>query len=267
MALRRHRPRAEAMRNSCALLYLFALGQASLARADAIGLDPAGLSNFTAILESSVSKSIITTVGILAAPYPYGGATPLGTSVGLDIGISITTLKLPDAFLDSLNLLGANTTSLKNSIIPVPVAQIHKGLGPRLDLGIYYFSFQGYKFYGGDVKIALWVPEEGPGFAFRFGYGVGELGIVSTKTIAPELIFSRKLEFAEPYIGAGAQIISGAISYDGVPGLPINQTGLAARAFLGLSLKLLESGIIASVEGGYNSYGAHALGMKAGVSF
>ncbi len=237
------------------------------ARADAIGLDPAGLSNFAAILESSVSKSVITTVGVIAAPYPYGGASPLGTSVGLDVGISITTLKLPDAFLEALDTLGASTASLKNSIVPVPVAQIHKGLGPRLDLGLFYFTFQGYKFYGGDVKIALLVPEEGPGVAFRFGYGVGELGIVSTKTYAPEFIVSRRLEFAEPYIGAGGQFISGAISYDGVPGLPIHQSSVVARAFLGLSIRLPESGLQASVEGGYSSYGAHALGLKFGLSF
>jgi hypothetical protein len=237
------------------------------ARAEAISLDPSGLSNFQAILEPSVSKALITTIGVLGAPYAYSGASPLGTSVGLDASVSVTTLKLPQAFITALATLGASTESMKNTVIPVPVLQVHKGLGPRVDLGIYYFSFDKFTFYGGDVKVALLVPEEGPGMAFRFGYGVTVLNIVTTKTIAPELILSRKLDFAEPYLGVGGQFVSGTITSDGVPGLPISSSGIAARSFLGLALKFGESGLMVTLEGGYSTYGAHQLGAKVGLNF
>ena len=163
---------------------------------------------------------------------------------------------------------------------------VHKGFGDRLDIGISAIAYQGQSIYGGDVKVVLYQPEEGPTFALRMSYAAGAFSYttsaaelaVNTQTYKPELIVSKKLDFADPYIGVGYQIIRGSIDI-GIPvpiqgpGIPAEITGSAngqgsgAVGIIGVGLRVPGLGLKLTMDEEYSTIGAHALGVAIGFMF
>ncbi len=91
------------------------------------------------------------------------------------------------------------------------------------------------------------------------------------------------MEFADPYLGIGYQIVSGEVLLEiptpegltaeqaalGIPSEigPFPASGGAFLAFFGVSFRPPNLGLKLVLEGSYNSYGAHSLGIKFGFGF
>ena len=250
-------------------LFWLWLGSA-VARADSqLPLDPSQFADLNQLLSPTITNGFVTTVGLLSAHRPYEPATGLGTSFGVDIGIEVTLVKIPKAFNDALAAAGTSQSLSDIPSIPVPKISIHKG-----DLGFSGVQYLNYKIYGGDVKLVVSNPTEGPTWALRFNYTWSAIGFVFAKTYEPQLLISRKLDFADPYIGFGYQVVRGKISADinfadGIPSQHIEGSGggTAAQFLCGLSMRIPGLGVRLTMEGAYNSAGASTLGTKVGVSF
>lgn len=256
------------------LLIPLLLAGASAARADSLGLDPSNFPDPNALLDAVPLKTLIKTVGSVTANRPYEPATPLAvsTATGLDIGVSLTAVKVPESFGQALTTVGAKASAAP-PLAPFPQLQFHKSLGPRADIGGFWVGYRGYTAYGGDLKGVIWMPEEGPTWALRLCYSHARIAFFSTNTFTPQLVVSRKLEFADPYIGAGMDIIKGSVTISTSSfGLPIdesltgNANAVAGNAFLGVSLRVPELGFRLTLEGSYSSLGAHTMGAKFSLS-
>jgi hypothetical protein len=137
---------------------------------------------------------------------------------------------------------------------------------------------------GGDLKICLSHPEEGVTWAIRTSYNVNHLQIegvtIHTTTISPQLVVSKQLNFADPYVGTGFQYATGYVNAAfNLPALaspgPTLSTihlqekgiGFGAVFFGGLSLKVPNVGFRLTLEGAYSSAQVSYLGTKIGFSF
>jgi hypothetical protein len=178
----------------------------------------------------------------------------------------------------------------------VPSTKVHlrKGLGELFELGfsgLYAPSTLPYVggsyFFGGDFKYVFFRPEESFTAAIRASYNYIDLAInhsgynigIKTVTISPQLVISRKMNFADPYMGIGYQYTYGSIgatvpvpSIKLVPGVSIapislSVTGKGSSVFFfgGVSLlSLLRLRI--TVEGAYNPGGEDYIGTKFGFT-
>ena len=171
--------------------------------------------------------------------------------------------------------------------LPLPRLHIHKGLGENFDLGLSGFWLTGNYLIGGDLKFVLIEGEEGLTWAFRFCYAYNKVTVESinavTKTYAPQILVSRKMEFADPYLGLGVAYAMGSVEADfteqiaaeipaGFPVPDIGKFEKTARAyggqlFGGVSLKVPNSGLRLTIEMSYNTVGTSTLGVKAGFTF
>lgn len=246
------------------------------ALAQSLPLDTSLFSDPSQLLPAGTATEIIKTVGQFADQRPYEPASPLGTSAGVDLGIEVTLMRVPDSFTAKLQEAGVSSGTELPPAVPLPRIHLHKGIGKRVDIGVSWIGYQDYRIYGGDVKVVLFNPDQGPVWALRLGYANARLGFVFSKTWTPQLLISRPLHFAEPYLGIGYQIITGKIAVP-VP-LPapfddqaatINSEGKAQSfmAFTGVGFTLGPTGIRLTLEGAYNQKGAHTLGTKVGLRF
>jgi hypothetical protein len=262
----------------CLLALLSALATlATSARADSLGLDPANFPDPNAIISPERMKIFVRTLGTVGAQRPYEPATPLGTFIGLDVGISLTAVKIPQDFFDQLTQISSANAASSVPIIPVPTLQVHKGIGSRVDVGGFFVAYRGEGAWGGDLKVAVWLPEEGPTWALRLGYSHLKVSFFTVDTFSPQILASRKLDFADPYIGAGLDIMQGTATLklsdfgtlSGVPDLELSASNhaIAAVGFLGVSLRLPEIGFRITLEMAYNTSGAHTMGTKVGFAF
>jgi hypothetical protein len=244
-------------------------------RANALGLpDPSVLSNPDALGLGGLPNEAIKTVGIAFDNRAYQPATPLGTS-GVDLSVEATAVRVPDSFKAALVQAGFGDAS-QIPILPSPKLSLHKGLSDRTDIGGSLIALRDYMVVGGDIKVTLNDPElEGPTFALRLSYNYAKLGFVIAHTYSPQILMSRKMEFADPYIGLGYQYARGSVQYNfetSIPGVvvplgPFAGAGGGAVAFLGVGLRPPHIGLKLTIEGSYSTIQAHALGLKFGFSF
>ena len=232
-----------------------------------VDLSAAGVSTE---LPSSVVTPFIKTIGLGADHRPYEPATPLGIIPGVNFGIEATIAKVAPTEGDTGGVLGALP------ILPVARLHVHKGITGFLDVGLSAIYYKGYKgvgpirVYGGDVKLALYQPEEGLTAAARLCYTSSKIWIISTQTITPQFVFSRQMSFADPYFGFGYQYATGKVDLPlSVLGQSLSITGKGkaqgAIAFTGVQFKGL--GLMFTIEGTYSTVGVHTLGTKFGLAF
>lgn len=279
---------------SAIVLFALALAPTSARAQSADDLAAFGADAFSKIdqlLTDGVVSSLIKTVGFATDFQAYQPATPLGMGIGLDFGIELTLAHLPDTFYSALDTAGAGSAT-KIPSLPVPRFIIHKGIGSRVDVGASFIFYRGNYIAGGDIKIALSLPDEGPAWALRVSYNRTDLGVIFTQTITPQLLISKKLAFADPYMGIGYQYTLGKISVPlstladaaGVPDVPdnlpegvdinitdgeITKTASSSNfiSFLGVGFVLGPTGIKLAFGGTYSIAGTHTLGLTFGFSF
>jgi hypothetical protein len=96
---------------------------------------------------------------------------------------------------------------------------------------------------------------------------------ISTKTFTPEVLISREMEFADPYLGLGLSYalgtIDASITVPPIPTQTVNKKGTAYAGMLfgGIAFKVPNVGLRLTVEGAYSTADVSYLGVKAGFSF
>ncbi|MCM2278470.1 MAG: hypothetical protein NDJ89_10385 [Oligoflexia bacterium] len=242
-----------------------------------IPLDPGQFADPTALLDAEVVPALVKTIGLATDHRAYESATPYGMK-GVDIGLEASLVKLPEDFQRALATAGAAGSS-QAPFLPVPRLNIHKGIAQNLDLGFSILWLQGLRLYGYEAKLAVAQPEEGLTWALRLSLThanfSAENGVklqLLTNTVTPGLLVSRKLDFADPYLGVAYQYAIGKLILtvpvaDPAPEYSMTGKGGGFLAFTGVALKLPGMGFKLSLEGSYSSASASALGAKFGLSF
>jgi hypothetical protein len=254
--------------------------------------------NLEEFLPSAAMEAVTKTFGNITGHRPYEGATGLGPG-GINLGLEVTLVHLPDDFTSAIS--GAEMSDSSTSELPaIPTFKLHlhKGLGPILDIGCSGLYLPGNYMIGGDAKLVISQPEEGPTWAMRFTYSGTQLDldklqippltvkyngtaygtatmVIKSRHLTLQLLASKKMDFAEPWIGIGAERTNGHIE------VPIKldnwsktetfstptYESYALFAFTGLSLKIPQTGLRIALEGAYHTRGMHTLGLILGVGF
>lgn len=242
-------------------------------------LDPSQFADPTTLLGFDIVSPIVKSIGLTTAHRAYEPATSLGTFVGLDMGVEVTLAKLPEDFATALTQAGSPGAS-NIPFLPVPRINLHKGLGPKAELGLSGILYRSYRIIGLEAKFVIAQPEEGPTWAFRMNYTSCILTVpdtvtleLSTKTFEPEIVVSRRLDWAEPYIGIGYMAAIGTlkITVDLPDPLPDQESSATGRgggflAFTGVGLRAPALGLKLTLEGSYSTEDAHTLGVKFGFN-
>ncbi len=269
------------------LLFLFLTCVVNERKGYAVGTLPTEgiLSNLPGLLSGEVATVVVKTFGLAFDHRPMEPATPLGNALGFDIGIEATLIQTGNQLTDILSSKGIDIPSIP--VLPaVKMLNIHKGLSDIFDIGFSVFTYQNYLIWGVDAKLVVVNSEEGATWAIRLGrnsvhvpagtvdFGAANLSVdFDVVTWTPALVISKKLDFADPYIGFGYQYATGAVNLttnSGTtdPGLDsVVGTGGGFLAFLGLSLRPPNLGLRLTLEGAYSSAGFNSLGTKIGFSF
>jgi hypothetical protein len=161
-------------------------------------------------------------------------------------------------------------------------------LGPAVDLGISGLIptssipyIGGSYALGGDLKIVLFSAEEGLTWAIRGSYNYNNVTLsysgqtfkINSSTVGAQVLVSRKLSFADPYLGAGFQYVTGGLQTTvTLPVLgdqTVKESGKSQGAsfFCGVDIKVPNVGFEITLEGAYSPYGMNSLGTKIGFSF
>jgi hypothetical protein len=170
----------------------------------------------------------------LGAALSYKGVTPATTlgPWGFDLGLelSVTDVKNSDAFRQAGN---GSTDSLF-----VPKLHVYKGLGAGFDLG-------GFVAGAPDLDATLWGLDlryafvedtlNTPAFAARIsGTRTTDIGSLRVVTYGADLMLSKRLAVATPYVGVGVVRVE---SNPGVAGLS-DETFSKGRLFGGVNVNL-----------------------------
>jgi hypothetical protein len=170
----------------------------------------------------------------LGAALSYKGvtpATPLGAT-GFDLGleVSATDIKSSDAFR-----MAGNSAP---DYIAVPKLHVYKGLPWGIDIGAFIGGASNVNatVYGLDARYAFL--DDGvatPAVAVRLsGTWTSDMGSLKVATYAGDVMVSKKLTVATPYLGAGVVRTSADA---GIAGLS-DETFNKSRIFGGLNLNL-----------------------------
>lgn len=249
------------------------------------------------IVPPAAATAVVKTFGITMDHRPFQGATPKGS--GMDLGLEATLVHLPDDFTTSLESMGmSGGSSLAIGALPSVKLHLAKSMGPKVDIGASGLYYKGLLFWGVDLKATVASPEEGLHWALRMSYSnssvdfqsvglpsmpivvggitVGSANLkVGAQCLSPQIVASKKLDFAEPYIGAGYQWASGQIE---VP-VTITLTGETQNlvtpgysasqgfVFTGVSFLVPALGFRLALEGSYSTGGMHHLGTLIGFAF
>lgn len=261
---------------------LAALFFAPLCRAQAPSLsgtiiDP---SAFGVAIPANVTHAVISTVGAISMHRPYTGATSIGKINSVDVLIEATLIKIADEIPNALKANGLDSSGSENvPSLPFAALQVRKGLGPAFDIGGSIIRYQKNFAWGLDAKWTFYDPEEGLTHALFLGYTQARLPMAYTelKTWNLEWIFSRKLNFAEPYIGIGARYSYGTLSLTVYPDPPLPQIPIQlssssqAASFygrLGVFFRVLgPQGLRMGIEGSFDIHYMHSLGAVIGMGF
>lgn len=254
-----------------------------------------------AILPSSAQTAIVKTFGYLMNDHPYQGAESIGKEglLGLDIGVEATLVHTASDFASSLSGSALGSSSV-NALPSLPIVKGHldKSFGPNWDFGITGIYYPGLLSLGFHLKRILYEPEEGPVYAIRLMYeystiDLNQLGapsvpikangttigkatlLLKSKVWTPQLLMSKRLDFAEPYLGVGAAFLSGQID------IPVKldvltstqtlstapTTAINPMAFMGISFRVPGIFLHLVLEGSYSQIGMHTLGLMLGFGF
>jgi hypothetical protein len=252
-------------------------------------INPSSLANPLNLLEDDVVGPLLTTIGFAVDNKAYEPATPLGTSIGLDVGVIATMINIPQSFNQALSEAGAPSSDTDIHFLPVPELSIHKGVTSFFDVGVSGVWYQTYKVIGADAKLVVYQPDEGPTWALRLNYAASDFlfaatGVsveMKTQTIKPELVVSKALDFADPYLDFGYEYTRGTMSVTVDPDafdpiIPINlpveseSASTHASAFvagIGLAMRMPVLGLRLTLDAEYQSQGANSLGVKVGFCF
>lgn len=238
-------------------------------------IDLSDLSSLSVELDETICNPLITTVGLLTDHRPYEPATGLGSGLGWDVGVELTLTKLPASYDEAMEAMGSEGTSSEMPAVPVPRLHLRRALGEYGGIGGSFIKYQGYSIYGGDIKLAFIRPPEGLTWAFRGSYTYTNLSLVTTHTITPQILISKALTFADPYLGIGYQYMWGTVQaevvLDEALGITANITGKgrgrSALGFVGVQFRIPYIGIHMTLEMAYNYKRSHTIGSKVGISF
>lgn len=207
--------------------------------AGATGFDFTQLTNAT----NAAVGSILKTVGIGGDHHPYAPAKTLGYTLGIDAGIDVTLITVPQEFKDALTLMG-NTTDFP-AALPLPRFNLRKGLPWGVDLGMSFVSYQQFSIRGFDIQWnAVRETLFRPSIAIRGSTNSAELDVVETSSKALDVVVSKDFWLVEPYLGLGYQWSEGTLNVatGGPAGLPLavsaTQDFSGFRWMLGLPVKL-----------------------------
>ena len=219
---------------------------------------------------------------------PYEPATPLGLSVGLDISFEVTLFQIPSSLFS--DIAAGDTSAAPISALPMAKLHLHKGVSAFMDVGgsFFYFDNSG-GIVGGDVKVMILHGEEGPTISLRACYTYTDFnydGIeVKTYTFSPQILASRQMDFADPYLGMGLEMANGGVVVSAggrlgahrlrdTRGADPQHAGRVADGrrlrrlyFGGVSMRIPNAGVRLTLEGSYNSAGESTMGTKVGFTF
>lgn len=256
---------------------LFALLTIGFAHGATVPLDPSQFGDLNSLVIPDTVKSIVRTIGILTAHRSYQPATPLGIRPGLDLGVEVTFVRLPDDFKTGLENAGLSSSASLPPALPMASLLVHKGLGERFDVGAGYIGgYQGIRILGFDAKYTLSIPYEGPLIAVRASYNTASVLIVENKTYGGELLFSRPMSIGDPYIGFAYRFTTGTITVpiplpepfqDQVVTVKGSSGGSDYELFMGAGLQLFRTGIRLTLGGSYSFTGMHTMGVKVDLHF
>lgn len=296
-------------------ILIFLLSSAAFAATD-VTIPTSGLNlpDPNSLITPTVATAVVKSIGLGMDHHPFQGASPLGLWIGMSFGVELIMVQPPSdlsAALDSIVNIGSavqpssgssspssTTTSAPGPGLPIlPSMKLHleKGLGPGIDIGASVLPsvstlpyFGGSFLIGGDIKIALANPEEGVAWALRGSYNLNDIKLnysgqdlqIKTGTYSVHVLASKKMTFAEPYLGIAGQYTMGSVKATiniptqgtialGAITLSQNGDGFGGYAFGGLDLKIPSSaaGVRITLEGAYSPFGMNYLGTKLGLSF
>lgn len=231
-------------------------------------IDPSKYQDPTVLIGHSIPNALVKTVGLLTDHRPYSPATGLPPNPGIEFGLEITAVRVPGDLSAALEEVGAKLET--PPLIPLPRLMVRKSFGSRAELGLSAIKYKIFRAYGGDFKIVIFDPEDGEGvtWAARVNASWANLGLVYVQTTTPQVLISRRMDFADPYIGVGYQMMSGEIKLDYM-GIKLKSEGNAKAfmSFMGVKFRSDLTKLYLALEGSYNSGGGHTLGTSFGLSF
>jgi hypothetical protein len=240
-------------------------------------LDPTQLGS---AIPQNVADQAILLVGSYAAHRPYSGAVANTTGGLFDLGIETTLVKIGDGLPDALTANGIPSGASSVPAIPMIKLHLRKSLGTSSEFGLSALTFRNQSVYGADLKFALLTAEEGPSLALRLLYtwiSIPMLYIDRCTVLAPELVVSQPLSFAESWIGIGGRYASGLMKATVTTTVgpltvstDLSKTGSSgsAYAFTGVKFRIPgQTGLRLGVEGSYDTAGYHTMGTFIGVGF
>lgn len=253
---------------------------------------------------STTAEHFANSLGIAMDHRAMEAATGIAAyGAGFDLGLGVSAMKGNDDFSAAMSDLGAGS-AFSLPVIPAIALNVHKSTGSRVDFGATWISLPSssnmpfaLSMLGFDLKYVIWQPEESPTWALRISYGQSSFGLplasqsmsipgygtvsgsvdlsVMTYSWTPQLLVSRRLDWAEGYIGVGYHIPTAIVKVDASFSPPMDSqnlsvsergTGGAFEAFTGLSLRMPLIGIHLTMEGWYSAVGAPGLAVKLGTS-
>ncbi len=196
----------------------------------------------------------------LGAALSYKGVTPataLGIT-GFDVGLEVSATDIQNA--DVFRLAG----NAAPDYIAVPKLHLYKGLPWGIDIGAFVggASNVNARVYGLDARYALL--DDGiatPAVALRIsGTWTSDLGSLKVATYAGDVMVSKKLTVATPYLGAGVVRTSADAGIAGLSDESFNKS----RYFGGLNVNLAIVNLAFEAE---KMGGNTTLSAKAGWRF
>jgi len=199
--------------------------------------------NVSGLTNASV-ESLLRTIAIGADHRSYMPAAPLGTLIGVDVGLDVTGIHIPDEFRQAMQQAGVSSSI--PSVIVLPKLSAFKGLPFGIDVGATYVGYQHNRILGAQIQ---WAFLQGallaPAMAVRFSQSYVDLFFMKTRVSKLDWVVSKRLVYLfEPYIGTGLQVGSGSLDVPigGPNGLQANVSGntsfTSIHAFGGLKLHL-----------------------------
>lgn len=233
-------------------------------------------------IPKSIANEYLKLFAIYTVHRPYSGATSISTSNTFDLNVEATAVKIGDGLFKAIGSNGNNPEPPDVPAFPIAKLNLRRGFSENFDAGLSGLFIENQKIWGVDLKFVLYDPDEGPSFALRLAYSyisIREAYVADCSTIAPEFVMSRRLTFAEPYLGVGMRFISGTIDIPihdlvssvvpvNVPDLQANGSAIDEYAFTGIYFRLLgATGLRFGIEGSFDMSGYHTIGTVIGMGF
>jgi hypothetical protein len=258
----------------------------------------------SSFLPDQLADIVIQSIGLAMDHRAYEPATAMAGLTHTSLGVEATLVQPPAAFGRVLNQLSGQDPNATSPVAVIPSIKLHlhQSLGKTVDFGFSILPIssvisplKGTLLIGGDLKWTFFQPEEGPSWAFRFSYNYNSLNYsganlaalkgydafsihVKTVTLTPQIVISKKIDYADPYIGAGFQYAYGTVmsslSFNPIagveiPSIEVVQDASAKNAYFfgGVSLRVPNFIFGMTIEGAYSPSGMNSIGTKISFLF